>query len=364
MWGGDAEMGYPGRRNVDILKPKVAEFGTKGREVQEKMRLGLPFSQRVMKGEIPDIDFDEAVETAKAVQDLANIGTLQHDGPVWTLICDDGQTHRLIADVATLTPLVTAVFPFATPFILGAIGQCLIYIATVDQLGGHNGVEITGVIGSTGLLVVPRGLPNAFYDLLEAAKIVVSGKTVLDFIIIASAYSPQVAAALAIPTVAAVFSAVSAGTPFGWAIAAAAGILIELLEDEPDPDEHGHVEANRKQAQDWESFTMASLGGDQVSLLSHMGLLSARGGGGSAVFANRIEVGEWERWTLIQHGGGLISLRSSNGNHLVAETGGGRECNANRSQIGDWEKFRLERLPSGKVALKTLVTGDFVSVQP
>lgn len=82
------------------------------------------------------------------------------------------------------------------------------------------------------------------------------------------------------------------------------------------------------------------------------------------MFANRIAVGEWERWTLVQHGGGLISLRSSNGNYLVAETGGGRECNANRTQIGDWEKFRLEQLPSGKVALKTLVTGDYVSIQP
>jgi hypothetical protein len=316
-----------------------------------------------MSGEIPDIDIDKAVETVKAFQDLAEIGEFNWQGPVWTLICDDGQTHRLLADVSVLEQRLNEVFPEAAA-VTWVIDLSRAYIAAVDLLGGHNGVEITGVLGCTGLLVVPRGLPNIFYDLLDAAKLVVSGMVVLDFVIIAAAYSPQVAAALSIPTVAAVFSAVSAGTPLGWAIAAGVGLIIGELDHEPDPDEHGHVEANRQQAQDWESFTMASLGGDQVSLLSHVGLLSARGGGGSAVFANRIAVGEWERWTLVQHGGGLISLRSSNGNYLTAEAGGGRECNANRPQIGDWEKFRLEQLPSGKVALKTLVTGDYVSIQP
>lgn len=314
---------------------------------------------------IGDIDAGrQAIETARAVQDLAMVGTFKIQGPVWTLICDDGQTHRLLADVEVLTPKLAAVYPPAAPLVIAAIELCRAYIAAVDELGGHNGVEITGVLGCTGLLVVPRGLPNIYYELLNAAKIVVSGKVVLEFVIAAAAYSPPVAAALAIPAVAEVFSAVSAGTPFGWALSAALGFGLDLLQPEPDPDEHGHVEANRKQAQDWESFTMQSLGDNQVALLSHVGLFSARGGGGSAVFANRIAVGEWERWTLVQHGGGLISLRSSNGNYLVAETGGGRECNANRPEIGDWEKFRLEQLPSGKVALKTLVTGDYVSIQP
>lgn len=350
----------PGKGLVDGPLPEIPA----DRAIQQQLQQLKPLRQRLMSGDAKDISVDDTVNMVRAVKDLATIGTFKMQGPVWTLICDGDQTRRLLADVTTLTPLVASLAGPQAPLVVAVIGASLGYIETINELGGNKGVEITGVVGTTGLLVVPRGLPGVFADLVEGAKLVMAGRTVMDFVIVASAYSPQIAAALGIPVVAAVFNAVSSGTPVGWAIAAALGLLIPGVSSEPDPDDHGQVVASRTDVGDWESFTLANLGGRQVALLSHVGLFSAQSGGGSGVNANRSQVGDWERWTVIGHGGNVVSLRTINGHHLTAEGGGGRECNANRTSIGDWERFRLVHLPTGKMALRTLRSGHYITVEP
>lgn len=335
-----------------------------GRDVHEQIQRVKPLRQRLMDGEAEDISLDDGVDTVDKAHDLADIGEFHMVGPVWTLICDNDQTHRLIADVDGILGTMAAIVPVAAPYIAAAIGYSTAYIEGVNWLGGNNGVEITGVIGQQGLLVIPRGVTGLFRELIEAAKIVMAGATVLDWVVAAAAYSPAIANAGGIAAVGSMYNLISSGTPYGWALAAAAGLAIEALQSEPDPDEHGHVAANRGQAQDWESFLVQSLGGDQVSLLSHVGFLSARGGGGSAVFANRPQVGDWERWHLLDNGDGTISLRSFNGNYFTAEGGGGRECNSDRPAIGYWEKFVREALPDGRFALKAHISGQYVSIQP
>jgi hypothetical protein len=244
-----------------------------------------------------------------------------------------------------------------------ALASAVGYIQAMNKLGGNNGVDINGVVGTEGVIVTPR-LGKVFTELVQAARVAVSGRTIIDFVIMASARVPALAAALDVPVAASIFSAVESGTPLGWAIAGAVGLVVNLLESAPDPNAHGSVMADRDQAGEWESFLMAQLGsGNAVSLLSWQGLFSAQNGGGQGVYANRPKVGDWETWTLIDNQDGTISLRTHDGHFLCAEQGGGRECQANRTSIGTWEKFYLFNLPSGKVALQTHDRRKYVSVQ-
>ena len=295
--------------------------------------------------------------------DNADVGELKHEGPVWWVGLTEPQTNALEAVLgAGGQGLALAGGPL-WPVISAALAASLAYIKFVDKLGGNNGVDINGVAGTAGVIVTPR-LGGIYGDLLQAARVAVSGRTILDFVVRASGIVPGLGAALDVPVAASVFQAVEAGTPLGWAIAGAVGLVVDLLGSAPDPNAHGAVVADRDQAQGWESFLMGSLGDTQhFSLLSWQGFFSAQQGGGDGIYANRPEIGEWETWTLIDNFDGTVSFKAFNGQFLTAEGGGGRECNANRTAIGTWEKFHIDNLPSGKVALRTLDHNKFVSVQ-
>lgn len=300
---------------------------------------------------------------ADAVKPAAPEGTggydFDHTGPVWWVGLNNDQTENLEGIVAFLGALAAPFWPPVGAGIAAASG----YIEMMNQLGGSNGVDINGVVGTEGLIVTPR--VGKFYgELIQAARVAISGRTILDFLVIASGDVPALGAALNLPVVAGVLTAVESGTPLGWAIAGALGLAVDLLSSPPDPNAHGHIWANRDQPQEWESFVLAQIGaGNKVSLLSWQGLFSAQQGGGGDVYANRPQVGDWETWTLIDNNDGTVSFQTFNGNYLSAEQGGGEACYANRTTIGNWEKFYLVNLPDGKVALKTHDQGKFVSVQ-
>ena len=293
----------------------------------------------------------------------------QMTGPVWWLGLDNNQTQDLAAVLGIGGSAIAALAGPAAAGIAAGVIAASGYILTINKLGGSNGVDINGVVGTEGVIVTPR--VGKFYgELIQAARLAVSGRTILDFLVIASGQVPALGSALNLPVVASVFTAVESGTPLGWALAAALGLAVDLAESAPDPNAHGHIWANRDEPGAWESFILAQLGdGNQVSLLSWQGLFSAQFGGGQDVYANRPQVGDWETWTLIDNNDGTVSFKSFNGNYLSAEQGGGAAVYANRTSIGDWEKFHLVNLSSGKVALKThLLTGfpplqKFVSVQ-
>jgi len=284
-------------------------------------------------------------------------------GPVWWLVLNHEQTDNLEGVLSTGGGAILAVAGVASPAVLGALAVSIAYIKAMDLLGGNNGVEITGIVGTPGVIVTPR-LKGIFAELIDLARQAVAAATVLDWVITGVGMSPALALALEFGPLAAVVTAVAAGTPLGVALAALVKPIEEILGlGNPDPDEHGAVLADRGAIGPWESFLMGDNGDGSVSLLSHMGLFCADRAGGYGVHANRIQVGEWERWTLIRHGDGTVSLRSSNGHFFVAESGGGQVCNANRTAIGDWEKFWLDTLPGGRVALRTFSSNQYVSVQ-
>ena len=67
-------------------------------------------------------------------------------------------------------------------------------------------MDINGVIGFEGLIVTPRW--GKFYEeLIQAARLVISGRTIVDFVIISSGDVPALGATLGIPVVASVLTA-------------------------------------------------------------------------------------------------------------------------------------------------------------
>jgi hypothetical protein len=283
----------------------------------------------------------------------------EYTGPVWWLGLNNDQTNDLDGVMVALAPFALAIYPPIAAALTGGAA----YIKMVNEVFGSNGVDINGVVGTEGLVVTPR-VGKFYNDLIQAARDVVAGRTILDFLVIAANEVPALASTLNISVVASVLSLMEAGNPLGWALAGALGLATSLVGSEPDPNQHGHIWANRDQAGAWESFILAQIApGNKVSLLSWQGLFSAQQGGGGDVYANRPTVGDWETWTLINNNDGTVSFETSNGNYLSAEQGGGVACYANRKTIGDWEKFALVTLTDGKVALKTHLNGKFVSVQ-
>lgn len=289
-------------------------------------------------------------------------GDFAHTGPVWWIGLNNDQTHGLEGVLAAGGALLAALAGPLWPVIGAALGASIPYIELMNKLGGSNGVDINGVIGTEGLIVTPR-VGKVYADLIQAARLVVSGRTIVDFLIIASGDVPALGATLGIPIVATVLTAVEAGNPLGWALAGALGFAVNLLDTAPDPNQHGHIWANKDTPAQWESFYLAQLGsGNKVSLLSWQGLFSAQNGGGNDVYANRPQVGDWETWTLVDNNDGTVSFESFNGNYLSAQLGGGTALYVNRTTIGTWEKFYVVNLPDGKIALKTHDLGKFVSV--
>ena len=318
------------------------------------------------EGRIPSGALDPATtpkvdERKWDLEQLGKIGEFRIEGLVWVLSCNNEQTNALQSLLATLAPKLTvAAGPYA-PQVAAAIGASIIYIEMMNRWGGNNGVDINGVVGTLGVIVTPR-VGKLWGELLHAGRMGISARTVLDFLVAAAAKSPALATAFQVSGVAAVLSALQSGTPLGWALLIGIGLIPDFLKPQPDVNDHGAVMADRNRVAEWETFTMGSLEGNTVSILSWLGFFSAQNAGGAGVYANRPVIKDWETWTLVNNHDGTVSFRTFNGHYLTAENGGGRECQANRTQIGDWEKFSVVPLPSGQIALQAR-NGQFVSVQ-
>lgn len=347
----------------NLYKTAVRTPNQAANQATTKVNAGNVTPSPILHADTPSV-LDKAVDAVKpAAPDPNADGTFQSTGPVWWIGLDNNQTRDLEGVLATGGSLLAALAGPFWPVVGAALLASIGYIEMVNKFGGSNGVDINGVIGTEGLIVTPR-VGKFYADLIQAARMVVSGRTIVDFLVIASGDVPALGATLGIPVVASVLTALEAGTPLGWALAGALGFAVNLLEAAPDPNAHGHIWANRDQPAQWESFILAQVApGNKVSLLSWQGLFSAQLGGGNDVYANRPQVGDWETWTIVDNNDGTVSFESFNGNYLSAQQGGGTALYANRTTIGTWEKFYLVNLPDGRIALKTHDLGKFVSVQ-
>lgn len=313
----------------------------------------------------PDLAARSLADLRQRIADLGVFADAEftHEGIAWKLSLDSRQTHVLVGSFGTAGNFLALLAGPLWPAIAGPLNGALGYIELVNTLGGDNGVEIHGTIGGPTVYVTPR-LSGFFALLAQIRDQELAGQAVIALLSRAAALSPQLAATLELPVVAAVLGQIASGTPLGVALATALGFGISLLGGEPDINEHGGVHADRSEAREWESFYIGPVpDGEHVALLSWQGYLSAQNGGGADVYANRPEIGPWETWSMIHNGDGTISLQSIGGHYLCAEEGGGRECWSNRTAIGAWEKFVLVPLAKGRFALRTLVKGTYVSVQ-
>ncbi len=153
-------------------------------------------------------------------------GELLITGMVWYVGLTNDQTHALEtvlgAGGEALAPLGGPLWPA----IAAALAAAVTYIEIVNKLGGSNGVDINGVVGVEGVIVTPR-VGKLYGELIQAARLVVTGRTIVDFLIIAGGQVPALGAVLGISTVASVLTAVEAGNPLGWALAGALGLAVK-----------------------------------------------------------------------------------------------------------------------------------------
>lgn len=300
--------------------------------------------------------FDRVSE--RELFDMDDFGQFHRIGLVWVLSCDNAQTNRVVGIAGTVGNAIAAP---AIP-VMAAISAACAYIKIINEIGGSNGVDIHGVVGTPGVVVTPRW-SRLFEMIRDGAAHAVTGQVLTDLLLKLGGTNSTLANALNVPAAAAVVRQIAGGTPLGWALAGALGYAVDLLMPAPDINDHGAVMADRGAPLAWEKFWMVNLEAEhRVALLYWEGYLSAQMGGGHGVYANRPAIGPWERWTLHRNGDGTVSLETDNHHFLCAEEGGGRECQANRPSIGEWEKFWLEG-HDGQWALRTFKTGQFVSVQ-
>jgi hypothetical protein len=101
--------------------------------------------------------------------------------------------------------------------------------------------------------------------------------------------------------------------------------------------------ANRKQASDWETFTVYDLGQNRVALQTNNGtFVVAVNGGGGSLLANARAINEDAAFTVLRHwDGSAITLQTFDGYFVTAEYGGGSVMNAMRRAVGQWEAFTV-----------------------
>lgn len=287
-------------------------------------------------------------------------------GPVWTLSLDHQQSQTVETLLDDIKGIVEKVVPGLGSLIATIMGAEAQYISFMDTLGGNQGVDINGVVGTEGIIVTPHASGMA-ETLLQAARVAVAVATIVDFLLKASGQIGTLGSQLGVTVAATVAASVGTGTPLGWALAGAFGTVIKLLEPAPNQNDFGAIKADRTTVGPWETFILAAFPtGNYVAILSWEGLFSAQNGGGADVYANRPTVSTWETWTLIHNPNGTVSLQSTNGHYLTAtnEGGNGSYCMSDRTAISNWEQFYIVNQPGGHIAIKTHDQGTYLSVQP
>ena len=112
-------------------------------------------------------------------------------------------------------------------------------------------------------------------------------------------------------------------------------------------EENGDVNADRRIALDFETFTVKEIGENKIALKSYHGkYMGAEEKSLSCswcdweVNANSNEIGDDETFLVKKQSDGTIALKTYHGKYVVAEDN--NELNADRTTVGSWEKFTPE----------------------
>src|SRR4030095_1285523 len=148
------------------------------------------------------------------VADILWHNSSTHETQIWMM---NERTEMLVSAMSLAETIIAPLAGPLWPKVALALRAGIAYIETGNKLGGNNGVDIHGVIGTQGLIVTPR-IGRIYQQLIQAARFAVSGRTILDFVLMASSRIPALAGALGVPVAATIFKLVASGTPLGWAI--------------------------------------------------------------------------------------------------------------------------------------------------
>lgn len=84
------------------------------------------------------------------LDEVRELGDFHCVGAVWVLSCNNAQTQALSSSLGKLGQ------HFGAP-IESAVAVASDYIAVVNAIGGHHGVDIDGIVGLRGVIVTPHG---------------------------------------------------------------------------------------------------------------------------------------------------------------------------------------------------------------
>ena len=110
---------------------------------------------------------------------------------------------------------------------------------------------------------------------------------------------------------------------------------------------NGDVNADRKVAGNYETFTVKELGGNKIQLKSYHNKYVVAEKKSSwcpwcdwEVNADRTKVGDYEKFKVEKQDGGNIAFKTYHNKYLVAEDN--KQLMCDRTKIGVWEKFTPE----------------------
>ena len=231
-------------------------------------------------------------------------------------------SHDDVKQLNAAGTILSGVFPELAPIVGSLVG----IVKLVDTIGGNHGVEISGALGSTNMMIVPQG-KGFFGTIIKAVGEVVRFMTRLQLGVLVSELGIKLGGRL--------FSAPS-----------------------------GSIHADEKRVRGEETFVMVTTTDNKVAFLSHKGYFSASSDD-HLVWANRNVIGRDEKFDLVDGGNGKVSLRSWMGTYLSADDKIGRNqrISANRKAPDINERFVIEFLGDGKVAIKAH-DDNYLSVAP
>jgi len=103
---------------------------------------------------------------------------------------------------------------------------------------------------------------------------------------------------------------------------------------------NGKVIADRNDPREWEHFTVTSLGGGKIALLSHHNQYLCVEKDLKTIVANRSAAREWETLTPVHIGGSGWALQTYWGTYLCAETN--YTVNGDRRVAKEWETWQIK----------------------
>lgn len=297
-----------------------------------------------------------AVPTAFKAADT-QVGLLGFTGPIWHVFLSHDQIQTLNGPGGQLA--VGALPPPYDAAVEAVIG----YVALIDEIGGNRGVDVTGVIGTQGVIVTPQELGAYGWLVKGTAIAIAAGETIANFVMKVASVVPAVAKGVCSTPGIITLLATGGNLP----IAAVVGLLNGIFGKHDATDTTaGAVKADQPSIGGQETFVLIGVGkgNDQVALLSWQGFFSAQQGGGAQVYANRAVASIWETWTLLRNSDGTVSFRTFDNQHYLGTSSiPDHSCFADQTQNspGGWCRFKMQDLGGGHVALKT-VYGQYVTV--